>query len=247
MMNPKLEASTMDDLQFRRRIYADPNTRDEDMLVAMKEDPAKQKFTQDLEDLDTRLFKAMNVDVPDDLSHKLILRQTFASHQQQKRKSRVRLALAASVAFAMGLTFNFMQFSSTYNNLGDYAIAHVNHEIDYFSNATLANVSLSSLNTKMAAFNGSFTADIGKLLFADYCRFDGMKSLHLVFQGKTSTVTVFVVPQNDQLEFSADFSNDDLIGKSQQFKNSNIIVIGDKNEPLQQWQKTIDENVSWSI
>jgi len=246
-MNPKLEASTMDDLQFRRRIYADPNTRDEDMLVAMKEDPAKQKFTQDLEDLDSRLFKAMNVDVPEDLSHKLILRQTLASHQQQKRKGRVHLALAASVTFALGLTLNSMLFSSTYTNLGDYAIAHVHHEEDYFSNTSSANISLSSLNTKMAAFDGSFTADIGKLLFADYCRFDGMKSLHLVFQGETSTVTVFVVPHNEELEFSANFSNDNLIGKSQQFKNSNIIIVGDKNESLPKWQKAIDENVTWSI
>jgi len=237
----------MDDLQFRRRIYADPNTRDEDMLAAIKSDPAKQSFTQELEDLDGKIFQAMNVDVPSDLSHKLILRQTLASHQQQKRKSRVRLALAASVAFAMGLTFNFMQFSSAYNTLGDYAIAHVAHEEGYFSNTSSAKVSLASLNDKMATFNGSFSSDIGQLLFADYCRFDGMKSLHLVFQGETSTVTVFVVPHNDELEFSANFSNDKLIGKSQHFKNSNIIVIGDKNEPLQQWQKVIDESVSWSI
>ena len=247
MMNPKLEVSTMDDLQFRRRIYADPNTRDDEMLAEIRNDPSKQKFAQELEDLDSKLFKALNVEVPNDLSDKLILRQTLASHQQQKRKSRVHLALAASVAIAMGLTFNFMQFSSAYNNLGDYAIAHVAHEADYFSNIELKNVSLDSLNSKMAAFNGSFAADIGKLLFADYCRFDGMKSLHLVFQGETSTVTVFVVPHNEDLEFSANFSNDDLIGKSQQFKHSNIIVIGDKNESLQLWQQTIDENIRWSI
>jgi hypothetical protein len=237
----------MDDLQFRRRIYADPNTRDEDMLTAIKSDPAKQKFAQELDDLDNKIFQAMNVPVPEELSNKLILRQTLASHQQQKRKSRVRLALAASVAFAMGLTFNFMQFSSAYNNLGDYAIAHVAHEDGYFSNTDPANISLATLNNKMAAFNGSFTAGIGKLLFADYCRFDGMKSLHLVFQGKTNPVTVFIVPRNEQLEFTANFSNGILIGKSQQFKYSNIIVVADKNEPLQQWQKVIDENVHWSI
>lgn len=237
----------MDDLQFRRRIYADPNTRDEDMLAAIKEDSTKKKFTQDLESLDDKLFQAFNIDVPDDLSNKLILRQTLASHQQQKRKGRVRLALAASVAFAMGLTFNFMQFSSVYNNLGDYAIAHVAHEEGYFSNTTSTHVSLAALNDKMATFNGSFTSDIGQLLFADYCRFDGMKSLHLVFQGETSTVAVFIVPQNEDLEFSANFSSDKLVGKTQQFQQSNIIVVGDKNEPLQQWQTAIDKNINWSI
>jgi hypothetical protein len=237
----------MDDLQFRRRIYADPHTRDEDMLDAIKSDPAKQRFTQELEDLDSKIFKALNVDVPSDLSSKLILRQTLASHQQQKRKSRIRLSIAASVAFAMGLTFNFMQFSSAYSTLGDYAIAHVAHEEGYFSNTSTENISLASLNDKMATFNGSFASDIGKLLFADYCRFDGMKSLHLVYQGETSTVTIFVVPNNEDLEFSANFTDDILVGKSKHFKHSNIIVLGDKNEPLQKWQNAIDKNINWSI
>jgi hypothetical protein len=237
----------MDDLQFRRRIYADPHTRDEDMLDAIKSDPAKQRFTQELDDLDSKIFKALNVDVPSDLCSKLFLRQTLASHQQQKRKSRIRLSLAASVAFAMGLTFNFMQFSSAYTTLADYAIAHVAYEEGYFSNASTENVSLASLNNKMATFNGSFTSGIGKLLFADYCRFDGIKSLHLVYQGVTSTVTVFVVPNNEDLAFSANFTDDKLIGKSQHFTHSNIIVVGDKNEPLQKWQNAIDKNINWSI
>jgi hypothetical protein len=237
----------MDDLQFRRRIYADLNTRDEDMIAAMNSDPAKQSFAQELESLDRKLFQALNIEVPSGLSDKLILRQTMASHQQQKRKSRIRLALAASVAFVMGLTINFMQFSSAYSNLGDYAIAHIAHEEGHFSNTSAANVSLASLNDKMATFNGSFTNSIGKLMFADYCRFDGMKSLHLVFKGATSMVTVFVVPDNEDLEFIADFSTDKLIGKSQHFKNSNIIVVGDKSESLTQWQTAIDKNINWSI
>ncbi|MBA6305133.1 DUF3379 family protein [Colwellia sp. MB02u-14] len=237
----------MDELQFRRRIYADPNTRDEDMIAAMNSDPAKQSFTQELESLDSKLFQALNIEVPNGLSDKLILRQTMASHQQQKRKSRVRLTLAASVALVMGLTINFMQFSSAYSNLGDYAIAHIVHEEGHFSNTSAANVSLASLNDKMATFNGSFTDSIGKLMFADYCRFDGMKSLHLVFQGATSIVTVFVVPDNEGLEFIADFSTDKFIGKSQNFKDSNIIVVADKSESLAQWQTAIDKNINWSI
>jgi hypothetical protein len=237
----------MDDLQFRRRIYADPNTRDKDMLAAIHSDPAKQNFTQELESLDSKLFQALNIEVPVGLSDKLILRQTMASHQEQKRKSRVRLALAASVAFVMGLTINFMQFSNAYNNLGDYAIAHIAHEEGHFSNTSTANVSLASLNDKMATFNASFTDSIGKLMFANYCRFDGMKSLHLVFQGTTSMVTVFIVPNNEELKFTADFSTDKLIGKSQHFKNNNIIVVADKSESLTQWQTAIDKNISWSI
>jgi len=140
-----------------------------------------------------------------------------------------------------------MQFSSAYNNLGDYALAHVYHEQGSFANNATNQVTLTSLNQKMAAFDGNFSQPLGKLLFADYCRFDGMKSLHLVYQGKTSPVTVFVVPKNEQLRFSTAFNDEKLFGSSIEFNKSNIIVVADKNESLGQWQQSISETISWSI
>lgn len=236
----------MDDLQFRRSIYADPKTTDADIRAAIEADPAKQKFAQELETLDDKTLAALNVPVPENLSEKLILRQSLASHQQQKRKSRVRLAMAASVAFAMGVTFTFLQFSSAYTNVGDYAIAHVNHEAKYFSNDGEANVTLASLNKKMASFNGSFNENFGELMMADFCRFDGMKSLHLVFKGESSPVNIFIVPNSDHLEFSSSFQGEDLRGSAINFNKSNIIVVGDEAESLKQWQERIAKNVRWS-
>lgn len=237
----------MDDLHIRRSILADPKARDEAMNEAIKSDPVKQKFVQDVEALDDKIAQAMNVPVPDDLYNKLILRQTLASHQQQKSKTRVRIAMAASVAFVLGLTVNFMMFSSTYKNLGDYAIAHVDHEASHFSNADEANVTLASLNDKMASFKGSFNSTFGTLIFADYCRFDGSKSLHLVFQGESSPVNVFIVPNDEDIEFNAKFANDRFEGRSLNFNHSNVIVVGDKKEPIQQWQERINNNITWSI
>jgi len=237
----------MDDLQYRRSIYADPTCQDADILAAQQADPAKKEFAQELIQLDERLKRAMQVPVPDGLCEKLILRQTLASHQQKKRKSRVHLALAASVAIIAGLTVNYLQFSNSFTNLGDYALAHVYHEKNDFSNDDKNQISLTSLNQKMIAFNGSFEQSLGQLISADYCRFDGMKSLHLVFKGITDTVTVFVVPKNEQLAFNKYFSDSKLQGESIDFKNTNIIVIADKNESLSQWQRAISDNVTWSI
>jgi hypothetical protein len=242
----------MDDLQFRRAILADPqsaepNDLNTDMHAALQEDDTRKQFAQELKQLDEKIKLALAIPVPDDLSDKLILRQTLANHQVQKRKTRVHLALAASVAILGGLLFNFMLFSSAYNNLGDYALAHVYHEETSFANNSKDRVSLTSLNQKMAAFDGNFNASLGELLFADYCRFDGMKSLHLVFQGKTSPVTVFVVPKNDQLNFTNKFNDENLYGESLDFKRANVIVVGDKNESLQKWQQKISHNIAWSI
>jgi hypothetical protein len=237
----------MDDLHIRRSILADPKARDEAMNDAIKNDPAKQKFAQEIDALDEKITQAMNITVPDDLYNKLILRQTLVTHQQQKNKSRIRLAMAASVTFVLGLTVNFMMFSSTYKNLGDYAIAHTNHEAWYFSNTDQADVTLASLNDKMASFKGNFDSTFGTLMFADYCRFDGSKALHLVFQGESSPVNIFVLPTDDEIKFNANFSNDRLEGRSLNFNHSNVIVVADKKEPISQWQERINNNITWSI
>ncbi|WP_286265589.1 DUF3379 family protein [Thalassotalea atypica] len=236
----------MDDLKFRRSLLADPYSQDPEFMSARKADASKQQYAQEIEILNSKIEQALNVPVPEDLCDHLILRQTMASHRQQKRKSRTHLALAASVAFAFGLIFNFMQFSSAYSGIDDYALAHVYHEVGSFDNTTDARVSLTSLNSKMASFDGRFSGTIGELISADYCRFDGIKSLHLVFQGKTSPVNVFVVPNRDEVLFSEQFSDAQLRGIAKQFGQQNVIIVGDKQESLNQWQQNLAKNIQWS-
>ena len=133
MSDSTVPTNKMDDLQFRRSIYADPTSLDKDIVAAQNADPAKKQLAQELCQFDEKLKQAMKISVPDDLCNKLLLRQTLASHQQEKRKTRIHLALAASVAIVAGLVVNYLQFSSSYTNLGDYALAHVYHEQEYFS------------------------------------------------------------------------------------------------------------------
>lgn len=245
--NSASQAQMMDDLQFRRSILADPSSQDEAILAAKSADPAKKKLADDLCQFDEKLKQAMKITVPEDLADKLLLRQSLASHQQEKRKTRTHLALAASVAIIAGIVVNYLQFSNIYSNLGDYALAHVYHEQAVFSNDDNTRVSLSSLNKKMSTFKGSFNSSMGELISADYCRFDGMKSLHLVFKGVTDVVTVFVVPKEEHLAFTDKFTDGKLSGESIGFEQANILVIGDKNESLTKWQQTINNNIAWSI
>lgn len=237
----------MDDLQFRRSIYADPHTQDADVLAAKNADLSRAKFANEIEQLDSKIADAMNVPVPDGLCDKLILRQAMASHQQQKRKSRIHLAMAASVVFAIGVTLNLLQFSSAYNDIGDYALAHVYHEQGAFSNQSNDRVSLATLNDKMTAFNGSFSGQMGKLLAADYCRFDGIKSLHLVFQGQESPVNVFIVPERSEVAFTQQFKDNNYHGTSLKLGENHVIVVGDKKEALNLWQDNLNKNTTWSI
>jgi hypothetical protein len=237
----------MDDLQLRRNLYAEPNDISPDMRAALDADQSKQQFAKEIELLDQKIAAAMQVEVPDDLVNKLIFKQTLVSHQQQKRKTRVHLALAASVAFAIGLSVNFLQFSSAYDNLADHALAHIYHEDGVFSNNDQAVVSLTSLNQKMSTFGGNFKGLFGDLISAEFCRFDGIKSLHLVFKGENAPISIFVMPNDNDFKMSNSFSDDKFSGKTLMYRTSNVVVIGEKAESLNQWQQKIDENITWSI
>jgi hypothetical protein len=237
----------MDDLQFRRCIYADPKTKDQGVNQAKASDPAKKKFAAAVDQLDDQIAMALQVDVPDDLYNTLILRQTLASHQQQKRKKRIHLAFAASFALAAGLTFNMLQGTDPRSNVGDIALAHMHHEQGFFHNQDTSRVSLTALNTMMADFNGNFAQSLGQLISAQFCPLNKMKSLHLVFQGQSSPVNVIILPRDGQLEFSSHFKDNQFTGQAKQYQGNNVIVIGDKNEPLQLWQEKIGNNITWSI
>ena len=237
----------MDDLEFRRTLYADPTSSDRRLQSAKNADQSRQKFAQEVVQLEHKINNALNVPVPDDLCEKLILRQSLASYQLSKKNSRIKLAIATSVAFIIGLTVNHLQFSHAHSTIADYAIAHVKYEAHYFSNEAEANITLATLNKKMSLFNGEFSQQLGELIMADYCRFDGIKSLHLIFRGQVNLVNVFIVPQTDHLQFSKAFSKEQFNGAATNYKHSQIIVVGDKNEPLSQWQENIDKSVRWSI
>ena len=237
----------MDDLQFRRNLYADPKNIDADMQQAIDNDPLKAKFANELDELEQKITAALSIDVPQGLTDKLILRQTMTTHHQQKRKSRIQLAMAASVAFAIGITINIVQFSSAYQSLSEHSLAHVYHEESAFNNTMTSDISLTSLNNKMATFGGNFKGLLGDIISADFCRFDGIKSLHLVFKGQHSPITVFVIPHDKTLTVANEFSDDKYRGKSIQYLQSNIVIIGEKNESLEQWQGKINDNIQWSI
>lgn len=237
----------MDDLQFRRTLYADPKCQEPNFIAAKKADKSKQQFAQEIECIEHKIEDALNIPVPEELCNNLILRQTMASHRQQKRKSRIHLAMAASVAIAFGLTFNFLQFSSAYAGIDDYALAHVYHEQGVFDNNSSNRVSLTSLNSKMAQFNGLFEGITGELLAADYCRFDGVKSLHLVFKGALAPINVFVVPKRDDVLFANTFADNKFQGLASQFGEQNLIIVGDKQEPLEQLKSSLSKNITWSI
>lgn len=236
----------MDDLQFRRTIYADPNCTDEAVKKAAAADSAKQEFWDELRLLETKVQRATKVEVPDNLANKLILRQTLESHKVQKRQTRWHMALAASVAFVFGISFTLWQQTALID-LGDHALAHVYHESDgAYALKVNGNVSRDSVNAQLASIGGQFTQDVGRIYFASFCDFDKVRSFHMVIEGENGKVTVFVVPHSEQYKSVDSFTDDRMSGQVIEARNASIIMVGDKDKSYEQLKSKIKQNMLFS-
>jgi len=226
----------MDELTFRRTIYAEPNITDPDIIQAAKDDPAKQAFWVEVKAMDAQLAQAMNIPVPENFADKLILRQGMDEFSQKRQKRPWYIALAASIAMVVGISY--MTLFAGNNGLANDVYAHANHEYMKKEIAMSGqHVSQYAINQKMATFNGVLSGEIGEVLSANYCYLGTTKSLHMIIKGKTGFVNLFVVEDNNSKELKEDFSTDVLVGTSFLLQSAKIIIVGDDREQVSRLQK----------
>lgn len=236
----------MDDLEFRRAILADPSCKDDKVLQAAKSDDSKQQLLNELKRQDKQLQQLLNVPVPEDLASKLILKQTMAEHQKQTQKRQYwTMGLAASVALAVGLTINIANFvPGNGPGVAEYALEHVYYEEDY-ANTTDEQMELVQVNAKLASYGAQFTQDLGRIYYANFCDIKGVKTLHMVLQGEQGRVTVFLIPKRAELSGWEDFADDNYQGTFKRFESADLVVIGDKKEPIKQFKSKLVSSMQW--
>jgi hypothetical protein len=234
----------MDELEFRRTLYADPNSTDEKVLAAIADDPKKQAFYKELKQLDKNMHQASQVKVPDNLVHKLILRQTMQSQKSNKARNRIQLAMAASVAFVVGVSFTMWQQNNLLD-LSKQAIAHVHYEGGYALDAQ-ENISLQQVNAKLAKFGGEFSEDIGRVYYANFCDFENVRSLHMVVEGQNGKVSVFIVPHNDDYQAEGSSHDTKYTSQATDLKRASIIVVGEEGANISNMKEQLNKKIHFS-
>ncbi|GIU27820.1 DUF3379 domain-containing protein [Shewanella sp. MBTL60-007] len=222
----------MDELQFRRQAYSDPNNQDPDFLDAAMESADREAFLSDLKGLDNKIDRALKVDVPDDLAAKLLLGQQLQHHHTQRRKTGFAFALVASVAFLAGMTFTLLRMAPV--DLGQHALAHVYHETTALT--VDQDVPFQDVNFQLASLAGTnemkFTRQPGKVFYSTYCDFQGVQSLHLVMQGEQGKVTLFIVPLEDRMVLDKAFADNRYQGMGFETDNAYMLLVGEQHEDL---------------
>jgi hypothetical protein len=240
----KTRGVKMDELEFRRTLYADPNCKDEKVLAAIADDPKKLEFCKELKQLDKSMQLASQVKAPDDLVHKLLLRQTMQSHKASKVRTRIQLAMAASVAFVAGVSFTMWQQSNLLD-LSKQAIAHVHYEGGYALDAE-ENVPLQQVNAKLAKFGGEISEDIGRVYYANFCDFENVRSLHMVVEGENGKMSVFIVPHNDAYQSEGSSHDKGYDSQAIDMKRASIVVVGEEGSNVSKMKEQLNKKIHFS-
>lgn len=225
----------MDELTFRRTIYAEPNTSDPEIIQAAKDDPAKQTFWDEVKAMDSQLAQAMNIPVPENFAEKLILRQGMNQFTQKRQKRPWYVAMAASVAMFAGVSY--MTLLAGNDGLANDVFAHVNADyMDKEISMSGLNISRAAINEKMATFNGQMSDEIGEVVSANYCYLNSIKSLHMIVKSEKGLMSLFVVPNSESEELKEEFSNKNLVASSFLLQSVKIIIVGENKEQVSQLQ-----------
>lgn len=233
----------MDELEFRRRVYADPETTDSDVVEAAKADDNKRHFWNEQKQLDKQLKQALKVDVPEDLASKLIWQQSADEFTRYKRRSRWYLAMAASVAFTVGIALTMWYHKPL--SIGGQALAHMQYA-DMEQAHSLLPVDLNMVNAKLASFGASFNEMLDGVEVANYCHLSTVRSLHLIVDTPQGKMSVFVVPERGDVTVPSEFADKQYRGESLKLQRANVMIVGDRNADLSEMKEAVAKRIQFS-
>lgn len=220
----------MDELERRRQLKTDPegfvrSLSDEELRELDKNEVTE---LQDQRKFEQKLEKAFNIEVPDELSEKIILRQ-----QLTKNRSRMRyLSLAATVTLVIfaGL---FMPTSSNLS-LSAQALAHVDNEEKYLF--VEGKVPQKILNGRIKQMGLELSALPKKITLAMRCGLGGKDAMHIIARVDDQPVSILMT--NEYSNDSELFGDGKRVGKRIQNGKTNIYIIADNMELV---DRLIDE------
>ena len=237
----------MDDILFRHTAIATPNDKSEEFLRRQSDSEQDKAFVDQAKQFDSELQSILKVDSPDDLTDKILLEQSFAIENKKNLSHRWHMAIAASVAFIIGITLPLLNdLNYLPQEIGTVAMQHVQREY-LFTEQVNEHANLSTVNAKLASYGGRAKGDFGEVLYVNHCSFENTPALHMIIQGEKGRITVFVVPEDAGLINSPNFNNQYLKGLTESIGTTSLVIVGEKDEPLENVQQKLKENIQWKV
>ena len=233
----------MDDLEFRRRAYAEPDSEDKEFLEKKNESADNARFVEELKMLDQHIADAMQVEPPEGLAERIKLNQQLGEHTQTKKQYRFMMSIAASVLIVMSVVFTFLS-PSTGEDLTKEVLAHIYDELDHLD--VHQHEAIDSANLVLASHGGKFNHPIGELRYVGGCDIDKKPGLHMVLEGEKGPVTVMMMPQS-KIEKAIQIADGRFQGSIEPTMKGSYAIVAEKGEKIEREKRVVNSSLSWQF
>ncbi len=242
-MSPATELMNCD--EYREMISADPAfDGGAGHLSSCRE---CQAFRRDIQSLNLKIAKAMQITVPELELPELpeIETENVVSIAARKPFSKPAwFALAATVVLAAFVGVRMFGVGVHYDSLADEVLAHLDHEP-----AALRVSSTPVTDTRLAKVVPADVAQLdhsaGLITYARSCEINGKTVPHLVIQGEHGPVTILLMPDEAVAE-AVSLDGENVHGVILPVGTGSIAIIGAREEKLERIEKSVLNSVKWS-
>jgi hypothetical protein len=190
------------------------------------------------------LREAVHVDVPENLASRILLKQSFQAQAEPPWwRTRRALALAASMLLMVGLVTLALSAHLQQRRLSEEFVALVNGAPSALAASKL--VSSGDISAALRPAGLDLDGAIGDVTFAGRCLVRGKLSGHIVVQGETAPVTVFLI--KEQLVSSrATIRTDHYSGVVLPQGSGTIVIVSAPGEALESLETRVRSAVRWA-
>ncbi len=233
----------MDELEFRRRCIADPDERDEAFRRAKRASAERGRLAEQRKRIDRVLSDAMQIEVPEGLAARILLRQSLECSRERRRTVARTYALAASVLLALGLGLALLLAPQTYR-LEREVLTHINSELHHLTEQQ--NPATAELGELLARFGADLQGELGQVSYAGTCAFRRQHGIHMVLRGERGPVTVLILP-GETLDDITDVSDTRFTGVIIPIPNGSMAIVGEQGEPIERLERRLRSAVVWEL
>ena len=243
----------MDDLEFRKRALANPHDADEDFVAATSSNPERMQLVQEIQALDKRIVGTINaVAIPADLAARLKSREPRDSRPATSVWTSY-YAMAASLVIAVGVILSLGLQSASPSaadlQLHDDALRHVYREEPRYDTAG-NDLNWQQINAVITEVGGHLRYDerikTMHIKFANGCRLASSTGAHIVLEGTKGSVSLLIV-HSSPVKTPFDVNDPRFAGKIIPFGEGNLIIVGEKDEPLETYEALLTDAFEWVI
>ena len=251
----------MNKTEFTSRVFANPDDDGADLLESAQQNAEHRLLWDDVRQFNTSLRTSLR-DVPIPVTLADRLKAAAADSRPQAIvigprggwQGRRRFALAASVLVAVTVGFASLLSPAARPSAEELAFSeqvldHVHHEFTLYNSGD--DVNFQFVNQVMAAAGGHLldneTTRSLRISFAKTCILSGQQqSAHLVIRGENGLINVIVV-KNRPVSRPFPIEDGQYSGTVVPMESGNVILLGEKDEGLQDVLEVISENMEWVI